>query len=40
VTSLAQQRLQEQNNVQLKQDWRDLLSSTNLEDIAEQPLLQ
>jgi Domain of Unknown Function (DUF928) len=40
VTSLAQQRLEEPNNVQLKQDWRDLLGSTNLEDIAEQPLLQ
>ncbi len=40
VTSLAQQRLLEPNNVQLKQDWRDLLGSTNLEDIAEQPLLQ
>jgi Domain of Unknown Function (DUF928) len=40
VTSLAQQRLIEPNNVQLKQDWRDLLSSTNLAEISEQLLLK
>jgi hypothetical protein len=40
VTSLALQRLQEPKNAQLKQDWKDLLGSTNLEKISEQLLLK
>jgi hypothetical protein len=40
VTSLAQQRLQEPNNDQLKQDWKDLLGATNLEEISGQLLLK
>jgi Domain of Unknown Function (DUF928) len=40
VTSLAQQRLNEPNSAQLKQDWRNLLGSISLEEIAEHPLLQ
>jgi Domain of Unknown Function (DUF928) len=40
VTSLALQRLSEPNNAQLKQDWKDLLGSTDLEGIVQQPLLK
>jgi Domain of Unknown Function (DUF928) len=40
VTSLAQQRLQKPNDVQLEQDWSDLLESANLETIAKQPLVK
>jgi Domain of Unknown Function (DUF928) len=40
VTILAQQLLLDPNNVQLKQDWSDLLNSANLEKIAKQPLLR
>jgi Domain of Unknown Function (DUF928) len=40
VTSLALQRLSEPNNAQLKQDWKDLLGSTALEEIVQQPLLK
>jgi Domain of Unknown Function (DUF928) len=40
VTSLAQQRLQKPNDVQLQQDWSDLLESGNLEAIAKQPLVK
>jgi hypothetical protein len=39
VTSLALQRLQEPSNAQLNQDWRDLLGSSNLEEIAGQSLV-
>jgi hypothetical protein len=40
VTSLAERRSQEPNNVQLKQDWRELLKAVNLEMLAVQPLLK
>lgn len=40
VTSLAQQQLQKPTNLQLKQDWTDLLESGNLVEIAKQPLLR
>jgi Domain of Unknown Function (DUF928) len=40
VTILAQQLLRDPNNVQLKQDWNDLLNSANLEKVAKQPLLR
>jgi hypothetical protein len=40
VTILAQQLLLDPNNVQLKQDWNDLLNSANLEKVAKQPLLR
>jgi Domain of Unknown Function (DUF928) len=39
VTILAQQLLLAPNNVQLKQDWNNLLNSANLEKIANYPLL-
>jgi hypothetical protein len=39
VTILAQQLLLAPNNVQLKQDWKNLLNSANLEKIANYPLL-
>lgn len=44
VTSLAQQRLQKPNDLQIEQDWSDLLESGNLQSalqsIAKQPLLR
>jgi Domain of Unknown Function (DUF928) len=40
VTSLAQQRLQRPNDLKIRQDWRDLLESANLEEIAKQPLIK
>jgi hypothetical protein len=40
VTSLAERRSQEPNNMQLKQDWRELLKAVNLEMLAVQPLLK
>jgi Domain of Unknown Function (DUF928) len=40
VTSLAQQRLQKPNDVQLQQDWYDLLESADLNAIAKQPLVK
>lgn len=40
VTSLAQQRLQKPNDVQLQQDWNDLLESGNLVTVAKQPILK
>jgi Domain of Unknown Function (DUF928) len=40
VTSLAQQRLQKPNDLQVEQDWSDLLESGNLQSIAKQPLLR
>jgi Domain of Unknown Function (DUF928) len=40
VTSLAQQRLQNPTNLQLEQDWIDLLASSNLSAIAKQPLVR
>jgi hypothetical protein len=45
VTSLAQQRLQKPNDLQLEQDWSDLLESgnnlqSNLQSIAKEPLLR
>ena len=41
VTSLAQQRLQKPNDLQLQQDWSELLESANLENtIAKQPILK
>jgi Domain of Unknown Function (DUF928) len=39
VTNLAQQLLLAPNNVQLKQDWNDLLNSASLEKFANYPLL-
>jgi hypothetical protein len=39
VTSLAQQRLQQPTDLQLQQDWIDLLESANLAAIAKQRLL-
>ncbi len=38
VTSLARQRLAQSTNLQLQQDWHDLLESANLESIAKEPL--
>jgi hypothetical protein len=40
VTSLAQQRLQQPQDVQLAQDWSDLLESVNLTAISKQPLVR
>jgi Domain of Unknown Function (DUF928) len=40
VTSLAQQRLQKPNDVELQQDWQDLLESADLNAVAKQPLLK
>jgi Domain of Unknown Function (DUF928) len=45
VTSLAQQRLQKPNDLQIGQDWSDLLESgnnlqSNLQSIAKEPLLR
>jgi Domain of Unknown Function (DUF928) len=40
VTSLAQQRLPKPNDVQLQQDWYDLLESADLNTIAKQPILK
>jgi hypothetical protein len=40
MTSLALQRLNEPDNIQLKQDWKNLLGSTNLGEISEQLLLK
>jgi hypothetical protein len=40
VNSLAQQRLQKPNDIQLQQEWNDLLESGNLDDIAKQPILK
>jgi Domain of Unknown Function (DUF928) len=40
VTSLAQQRLQKPNDLQLQQDWHDLLESADLDTIAKQPILK
>ena len=40
VTSLAQQRSQKPNDVQLQQDWSELLESSNLNTIAIQPILK
>jgi Domain of Unknown Function (DUF928) len=40
VTSLAQQRLKEPNDIQLRQDWKDLLGSTDLKEIENYSLLQ
>jgi Domain of Unknown Function (DUF928) len=37
VTSLAQQRLQQPNDVRLQQDWNALLESAHLEIISQQP---
>ena len=38
VTNLARQRVQKPNDLQLLQDWSDLLESANLETIAKQPI--
>jgi hypothetical protein len=40
VTSLAEQRLRESRNVQLRQDWRELLGTVKLEEFAVQPLIK
>jgi hypothetical protein len=40
VTSLAQQRLQQPNDVRISQNWRDLLESVNLTEFANQPLVR
>jgi Domain of Unknown Function (DUF928) len=40
VTSLAQERLQEPNDPDLKQEWIDLLKLVNLNQIADRPLLK
>jgi Domain of Unknown Function (DUF928) len=40
VTSLAQQQLQKPNDLQLQQDWYDLLESVDLNAIAKQPILK
>jgi hypothetical protein len=40
VTSLAEQRLQNPSNLQLEQDWSDLLESGNLSEIGKQPLVK
>jgi Domain of Unknown Function (DUF928) len=40
VNSLAEQRLKEPRNVQLRQDWRELLGAMKLEEFAVQPLIK
>jgi hypothetical protein len=40
VTSLAQQRLQQPNDARISQNWRDLLESVNLTEVANQPLIR
>ncbi len=40
VTSLAERRLREPNNVELGQDWRELLGVVDLAGVAGQPVLE